>query len=289
ARRAHVNPGYLSQIEHGTRTPSATVLRALSDVLGVDLRLPVAVAVEPVHVDLNPDAPRLLAGVLAGQRRLEDSIGARPLVTTVDTQAQLVGGLAAEARGPLRTEVLDVASQWAQFAGWLHTATGDYAGAHRWFDRAMALATETGDRDMIATALSFKGHIAHLTGKPGAVVGLSRAAAREGDYIGQRAYDAFQEAKGHAMLGDRRAAANLLATAVDLAEQSDAYTGLVPPWQYYRSPGFWLLESADVHRLLGQTLRAGDLIAQGLATLPEDQRDSEWAQSYRRDLDAATR
>jgi hypothetical protein len=36
----------------------------------------------------------------------------------------LVQSLAEEARGPIRPRVVDVAGQWAQFAGWLCAATG---------------------------------------------------------------------------------------------------------------------------------------------------------------------
>jgi len=281
ARRSYLNPGYLSQIEHDARLPSPKVLAALGEVLGVKLELPVPVTVKPSRINLTPEAPGILADILAGQRRLEDVIGARPVRASADAHATLAAGLVTDASGALRARVLDVAAQWAQFAGWLHTATGDYPKAHRWLDRAMEWAMETGDRDMVATGLSFKGHIAYLIGKPGAVVGLSRAAAREGSYVGQRAYDAFQEAKGHAMLGDRRAAADSAAAGVDLAAETGEYTGVTPPWQYYRTPGFFALERSLVHRLLGDDAAADDLLGEGLAALPEDQRGAEWATAYR--------
>lgn len=152
ARRILMNPGYLSQIEHGLRVPSPGMLADLGGVLGVDL---VAVAAEPAPVRLNTDALAGLGATLGTQRRLEDTIGAAPLV----------------------------APTVAQFTGWLHTAVQRYGEAERWFSRSLEWAMEAGDYDLVATVLSFKGHVAWLRGQPGPTLGLSQAARRRRQHL----------------------------------------------------------------------------------------------------------
>ncbi len=281
ARRAHVNAGYLSQIENGNRIPSAAVLRALGDVLVADLRLPVPVSVDPVRAD--PAALGLLAGVLVGQRRLEDAIGARPIRTAVDAQARAVSAMVALARGPLRPAVLDVAAQWAQFAGWLHTATGDYEGAHRWFDRAADWALENADANMLSTVLGMRGYVAWKRGDLPLMLALARAAGRDtGATPGQRALAAQQEARAHALLGDADATDRLLDTALVHAERIEPDNE--PPWAYFFGTDFLHLQRGRAYRYLGRRERAAETLTAGLAGLPDDIRDAEWVQSYRHDL-----
>ncbi|WP_433228195.1 hypothetical protein [Actinomadura formosensis] len=72
-------------------------------------------AARPSRVDLA--TVESLARVLAGQRRLEDSIGSAAVVPAVRAQLRAIEGMVADARGAVRRDLLDVAAQWAQFAG----------------------------------------------------------------------------------------------------------------------------------------------------------------------------
>ena len=117
-----------------------------------------AVARNPRRLDVaTVDA---LVATLAHQRRLEDTVGAGLLVEPTRGQLTIVERLVPEAPDHLHRRMIDVAAQWAQFAGWLHAASGDASQATRWYTRAMEWATEIGDADMMATALSMRGHLA---------------------------------------------------------------------------------------------------------------------------------
>ena len=116
--------------------------------------------------------------VLANTRRLEDAIGAAPVLAPVRGHLAYIETLANEARGDLRCEVVDQASQWAQYIGWLCTSGESYDEAGSWFSRSLEWAIEAEDDDLIATVWSFKGHLAWLTGKVIPTIGLYFARSR---------------------------------------------------------------------------------------------------------------
>ncbi len=310
---ANYSGTYVYEFETGRKTPSPENAARLDEVLctgGVLSRLVTTPAsTEPLTLD---DAERLayvarhparvdaaavdaLAVVLAGERHREDVIGSAPLIEPVTRQLAALTELVREARGAVRPAVVDEATQWAQYAGWLNTAVHRPTVAEAWLDRALAWAMEAGNVDMVSTVLSFKGHLAWTLGEVGPMVGLTQAARRyPGVYVGQLAYDALQEARGHAVAGDVAAVETNLATALDLAAQSAEYTGPVPPWHYYRVPAFFLLERGRVFRYLGavdgddgHNARAVDELRAGLDALPADMRGAEWAASYLLDLAVA--
>jgi hypothetical protein len=112
---------------------------------------------------------------------------------------------------------VDVAGQWAQFAGWLHANTDAPDAARAWLDRAAEWAAEAGNPSLTANILGFKGHLAWQAREVGPLVGLSQAAQRvPGAHPGEWAFNAYQEARGHAMGGDRDAADRKLDEATDL-------------------------------------------------------------------------
>jgi hypothetical protein len=79
---------------------------------------------------------------------------------------------------PLRGEVLGIAAQYAQFAGWLNADAMRLTVANAWHDRALGWSAESGGADMTASTLNLKAHAAFLGGKVGPVIGLSQAVQR---------------------------------------------------------------------------------------------------------------
>ncbi|MQA84090.1 MAG: helix-turn-helix domain-containing protein [Streptosporangiales bacterium] len=319
ARKVPCDPGHVSKLRSGREKPSHELARLLDDILdargelaalvparpkrenGADAGLAV---VQPNGGSITPDdeerlaqaarAPsRLdlravdsLAAILAEQRRLEDRVGSAPLVAPVRAQLATLEAVVIQARGPVRPRVLDVAAQWAEFAGWLNTNTERAGEARAWYDRAAEWAAETGDTTMAATVLSFRGHLAYLLGQIGPMVGLSQAAQRDpAVWVGQRAYDAHQEGRGLAVMGETEAAVRKLDQAAELAEVAALDGGDPPPWIYYYTPPFFLLERGWAYRYLGRDdPRYNDeairLLTAGLGGLDEDARRSEWAIEY---------
>lgn len=303
---------YIHEFETGRKRPSPENAARLDDALcsgGALSRLvTVPAATEPLTLD---DAERLayitehparvdqaavdaLGVVLADERRREDVMGAAPLVEPVTRQLAGIVELVRDARGAVRPAVVDQAAQWAQFAGWLNTALRRPATAEEWLNQALAWALEAGNVDMVSTVLSFKGHLAWTLGHVGPMVGLTQAARRHsGVYVGQLAYDALQEARGHAVAGEVADVETNVAESRDLAAQSAEYRGPVPPWHYYRVPAFFRLERGRVFRYLGaaaadgHNMRAVDELRTGLEALPADMRGAEWTASYLLDLAVA--
>ncbi|MBX6388162.1 MAG: helix-turn-helix transcriptional regulator [Frankia sp.] len=227
-----------------------------------------------------------LSVILAAQREIEDKVGSAPLLPPVTAQLAALMPLVFEARGPARGAMVDVAAQWAQFAGWLHANTGKIGQSRVWLDRAAEWAAEAGNASLSANILSYKGHLAWESRAVGPLIGLSQAAQRVPDvYPGQRAYDAGQEARGYAMAGDAAAADRKLLEADRLWEEaSDSQDG-PPPWSYYFSPAFARLQHGLVHRFLGRhdprrARRAAAELTAGMRGLPRDQRRAEWAAEY---------
>ncbi len=312
ARRVPCNAGHISQLRHGQKRASPQTAKRLDEVLdaggalvalaarsssrragscvagtrelnGVfasddDERLVLA-AREPKRLDRGVVAS--LAAVLGAQRRMEDQVGSAVMLKPVTAQLAVVSNLAGEARAPLRGEVLGVAGQYAQFAGWLSANAGRLADAGKWYDRALEWAEESGDANMTATALNMKGHAAWLAGKVGPMIGLSQA-AQNGKAIsaGVRALAVQQEARGHALAGEGDEADRRLDEAATLTEYVAAHQEDEPPWVYFFSPGYLALQRGLAYVFLGRYARAIELLSAGLADMSTQVRQSEWVGGY---------
>ena len=304
ARQVPCDRALISRYLSGRQQPSRRIAGRIDEVLGAGREL-AALALVPAVLGsgLNPDIrerlawtrehPRLidqavvqsLAGVLEAQRHAEDTLGSAAILKPVMAQLAVVGDLVTEARGPARPALVDVAGQWAQFAGWLHASTRNDAGAIRLNDRALEWATEAGDVNLISEVVSMKGRVAWMAGYPGPVIGLSQAAQRDPRaFPGQHAISAAQEARGHAMAGDADAAERKLADAMAKAHAADERPEESPPWLYYHSPAFFELQQGIVLSYFAEVLRYRDLalsaLESGYAGLPADERQSEWGAGY---------
>jgi tetratricopeptide (TPR) repeat protein len=224
-----------------------------------------------------------LSTVLAAQRRAEDVIGSAAIIEPVRAQLTVIKDLVTDARGEMRTGILDIGSQWSQFAGWLSANTGQLDEANRFYRLALEWATEAGKPDMMATALSMQGHTAWLRGKAGPVIGLSEAAQRDKRASpGVRALAVQQEARGIALTGaakiddiDRK-----LDEAEKLAARAAENPDDEPPWIYFFSPDYLIMQRGLAYRLLGHYEAANKLLTEGLASIPAEMRGSDWVASH---------
>ena len=231
----------------------------------------------------DPGVVDALSTVLSGQRHAEDVIGSTSLIVPVKAQLAVVGDLVTEARGDMRANVLDIGSQWAQFAGWLHANHRQFGEANRLYGLALEWASEADRPDMIATALSMQGHVAWLAAKAGPMIGLSRAAQRDKRASpGVRALAIQQEARGIAL--SREAGIADIDRKFDHAEELVARAAEKPenepPWIYFFSSDYLILQRGLVYRLLGEYDKANELLTAGLSAIPEDMRQSDWVASH---------
>lgn len=303
----------VSRWERGRRKPIAW-LSALAVALEVELQelegavsRPVASPLlDPAHqVDPAHQAAALtdrrnidallaadLSHLLAANRRLEDRVGSAAVKEAVTAQTILTTHLATEARGPARVPIVRVAAGWEQFTGWLHASTGDHPKAIAHYRAALELAEEVADRDMVATALSMRGHVAWMAGHIGPMIGLSQAAQRDGQQLSPTtlALNVQQEARGHGIEGNLY----LMETGLDRAAHLIATANGHPDAQYFYSPAFLEMQRGMAYRFaatsadqrgdetIAATLfgRAITALEAGMAEFDPETLTSEWATWY---------
>ncbi|MBN1171614.1 MAG: helix-turn-helix domain-containing protein [Micromonosporaceae bacterium] len=294
ANRIHYSHAYVWDIETGRKAPTPDLARRLDDALDTDGAL---TQLLPTPTDHGVDVDRLayiaksprsvdqptidaLNTVLAGQRRLEDVAGATMVRDTVMTQLLTIEQLVVDARESLRHPVITLASQWAQFAGWLSATTGHHQQGRSWYLRAMEWATEIGDADMIATALSMRGHLAWTLGEIKPMLALSRSAQWPPAKRAVTANAVQQEARAYAILGDATACDDALDRAEDLATAAVDDPSQIPPWMYFYDPTLFVLQRGLAYLCLGRHDQAAQLLNRGLAKLPPETRYSDWIGWY---------
>ncbi|WP_433339104.1 helix-turn-helix domain-containing protein [Spirillospora sp. CA-294931] len=264
ARRLNYDHAYLSRVLSGKQVPSPHLVAALEELCGVPL-------IEPT--------PESMAESLASLRRAEDVQGAERVRAPVLSQARLVVKLAEDAHGPGRKAMVDLAGQWANFAGWIELENRRRGQARKWFDRASEYAAEADDPSLASHVLSFKGYMAGRLGNVWASEGLTGAAWRiKGVHPAQDTYNNFQYARVLALMGDVMRAGRLLDQAVggiDLATLDEPL-----PYAYWYSRPFFVMNAGLTHATLGHVSMATDLISDGLADMPEDQQKAEWIDEF---------
>ncbi|MEU5962522.1 helix-turn-helix transcriptional regulator [Micromonospora parva] len=282
----------IHQLEAGQTKPTVDGAARLDDALEAQGALARLVVDTPdggarlAHVTGRPRrvdraAAEALADLLAGYRRLEDAIGSGPIMGTVHAHLDTVTGLLRDAPHDVRPCLVDVAGQWAQFAGWLSIVQGAERAATLWNARALRWATEAGNTDLIATVLSFQGHQAELQHDLPAMIELSRESRRdEMVNTALRAYCAGQEARGLAMAGAHRSEVLArLSEASDLSARSAEEP--LSPWGYWYTPSFFAVQQGSVWRYLGAADnrandRALELLTAGVAGVSQEASGAEW-------------
>jgi transcriptional regulator with XRE-family HTH domain len=305
ARLVPCNPGHISNICNGLKRPSPQMAARLDDVLGADGALSRFVA-EPAPIpissfelqDIAPDPDlydritkavrdpaRVDAAVvdwlehtLDEHRRVEDTVGARPLLGLIRAQLITVADFT-RSGGPLIDRLVGLASQYAQFVAWMCIATQDHAAALAWYDRAHDWAQQAGDANMAATALSMKAHLAWSVGDARRCVQMAEAARWTENRVtpGIQGMAAQMAARGHALAGEANPARTLLAEARSLVGRAADHPENEPPWMYFYGDDWFQLQRGMAEAHLGNWGAAADLLTTGLAGLPDSyRRDRAW-------------
>lgn len=299
ARRAFFSKSYLHDLESGRTRPTRDAARHLDDVLQAGGTLAAMVVDGPAVTTLDDDqriayviahparldafAVRLLADVLAAQRRLDDAIPAPMMLPWTVPQWEAVSNLADQARGPHASELRGVAAEWTQFVGWLHAEARNDAEAVRVLVEAGDQADAVDSGPLAAQVENFRGYLERQRGNPRGIVRHFLAAYHTpGASVLQRIGDAVQAAHGYALLGDHAAANRLLGEASGLTTTAESESP--PPAAYWLTPTFSRMGLGLAYLALGDKVAAADNLRVGLEGLPADQRDAEWTQEYRQAL-----
>ncbi|MEV5819552.1 helix-turn-helix domain-containing protein [Micromonospora haikouensis] len=303
ARRAFYGKSYLHDLESGRTRPSLDVAHQLDELLHAGGSLAAMVTALPAvttpddderlaYVRAEPSrldgtSVRLLADVLAAQRRLDDVLPAPVTLPAVVAHWRTAQQLARHAAGKHAAELHYVAAEWTQFVGWLYAEARDDAEAVRVLTEAAAQADAVDSGPLAAQVENFRGYLERQRGNARGIVRHFIAAYHTpGATALQRVGDAVQAAHGYALLGDRAAAGRLLAEASDLTTVAESQAA--PALAYWLTPTFSRMGLGLAYLALGDVAAGADNLRAGLAGLPADQARAEWAQEYRQALAVAT-
>ena len=306
ARQVPCNPGHISNMRNGLKRPSPQMAGRLDDILDADGAFS-RFAAEPVGVPvpsldllaITPDADLFdritkavgeparvnvavvdwLERTLDEHRRVEDAVGARPLLGLIRAQLVTVAEFTRSAPGPLADRLVSLAAQYAQFVAWMCIATHDHAAALAWYDRAHDWAQQAGDASMAATALSMKAHLAWSAGDPRRCIQMAEAARWPGSRVtpGVQGMAAQMAARGHALAGEAHSARALLGEAQALVTAAAGKPEDEPAWMYFYGEDWFRLQRGMAEAHLGNWSVAADLLSDGLAALPASyRRDRAW-------------
>ncbi|BCJ62909.1 helix-turn-helix domain-containing protein [Micromonospora endophytica] len=303
ARLAFVGKSYVHDLETGCARPSRELAAHLDDTLAAGGTLAAMVVDAPAVTTPDDDdrlayvlaeptrldgaAVRVLADVLAAQRRLDDVLPASVTLPAMVAQWTTAQQLAERAGGPYALGLRQVAAEWTQFIGWLHAEARNDGAAVRVLVEAADQADAVDSGPLAAQVENFRGYLERQRGNPRGIVRHFLAAYHTpGATALQRVGDAVQAAHGYALLGDRDAAVWLLGEASDLTEAAE--NEQAPVLAYWLTPTFSRMGLGLAYLALGDTVSGVDNLRAGLAGLPPDQRDAEWTHEYRHALSAAT-
>jgi transcriptional regulator with XRE-family HTH domain len=169
--------------------------------------------------DVDPALPGHWGRLLAIIGTYDAAHGPQDVLGTVRRELRLIGSYREIATGDLRTKLMRVEARWALHAGWLCEDTGDPRGRATLLERALRLAREADNPDLMAWA---RARQAQWTDVCNAVriaeTGLRTP--RAGAHT--RALCAVRAAYAHARLGNRDATERLLSDAHELAAKDSA-------------------------------------------------------------------
>ncbi|OIK24278.1 hypothetical protein [Streptomyces malaysiense] len=182
------------------------------------------------------------------------------------------GLLAGSYRESTGRELFAAVARLTELAGYMAVDTGQPGLAQRYYIQSLRLAQAAGDRGyggyVLAASMS---HLAAQLGNPREIAQLARA-AQEGarGHATPRAEAMFHaaEARGHALLGDARAAGAATARAVSAMERCDDGSGDDPVWIRHFDGAYLADELAHCHRDLGQPEQSARYAEQSLAGHP---------------------
>ncbi|MET7780390.1 DNA-binding protein [Streptomyces mirabilis] len=198
----------------------------------------------------------------------DNMLGPGQAIKAVREHIEAIKGLRREAAGSDRHELLELQTQYAEFASWLYQDLGDLNSARFWLDRAADWSHSVGDGDLTSYVMARKAQLAGETRDLVEVVDLAEAAqhlARPRSRLAAvaRTYESY----GHALRGDSTESERAID---DVHNALDRVAEDSSPW------GVWLnAQYVEVHRAqgleaLGKHDQAADIFMSAIRALPED-------------------
>ncbi|WP_369055620.1 hypothetical protein [Kineococcus terrestris] len=195
--------------------------------------------------------------------------GSQYLLSVVSAQTEQAQTWAAGARGVLREDLLRIGNRFAEFCGWLHQDQADYMGAETWTRRALDMAQELADTELVAYALMRRSNIATEAGRADDGPHLAEAALRHSRSLApeMRALALRQKAAAHALRQEGRECTE----AVGLGMEAAAATTGSFTLGSYCTVAYMGMEGGQAVAQLGRPEPAVRLLADAAAAWPAGQ------------------
>ncbi|MEU9108909.1 helix-turn-helix transcriptional regulator [Streptomyces xanthophaeus] len=172
-----------------------------------------------------------------------------------------------DAKGTDRHALMELQTQYAEFASWLYQDLGDFDSAQFWLDRAFQWSHTVGDGDLTSYVMARKAQLAGEMRDLVDVVDLAEAAQRMARPRSRLAAVArTYESYGHALRGESTDSERAID---DVRNALDRVSGDTTPW------GVWLNEQyVEVHRAqgleaLGKHAEAAAVFTSAIKALPD--------------------
>ncbi|MFG2352019.1 helix-turn-helix domain-containing protein [Streptomyces phaeochromogenes] len=197
----------------------------------------------------------------------DNLLGPGQAIKAVRDHIGVIKELRREAKGADRHNLMELQTQYAEFASWLYQDLGDFNSARFWLDRAFDWSHTVGDGELTSYVMARKAQLAGETRDLVDVVDLAEAAQRLARPRSRLAAVArTYESYGHALRGDSGESQRAID---DVHGALDQVSGDPSPW------GVWLnSQYVEVHRaqgleVLGRHDQAADIFMAAIQALPE--------------------
>jgi tetratricopeptide (TPR) repeat protein len=158
----------------------------------------------------------------------DNVLGPRHALATVREYIERIKELRHEARGADRQALLELQTQYAEFASWLYQDLGDFDRAEFWLDRAFQWSHTVGDSDLTSYVMARKAQLAGERRELVDVVDLAEAAQRLARPRSRLAAVArTYESYGHALRGE---SADSERAIEDVRNSLDRVSSDATPW-----------------------------------------------------------
>jgi transcriptional regulator with XRE-family HTH domain len=226
---------------------------------------------------ISSEVSAYFSAQLQAHWQADRTFGPHLLIDTVVPQCKTLLGTVDVTRGSLHRELLELATAFTGFVGWLYQDAGDLQNCSRWLAETLELAHRAGDPQLVAYALTCKAMLRVDAGDGTGAVDLAEAALADPAALAPKArvMALQQAAHGRALMGDRADVDRLLNEMGELLEAVDADTH---PWggdRLRRSPIHTVnAQRATCYGLLGLAPAAAEVWDQASRQAPpEDRRD----------------
>ncbi|MFG2440849.1 helix-turn-helix domain-containing protein [Streptomyces sp. NPDC048508] len=197
----------------------------------------------------------------------DNLLGPGHAIKTVRENIEHIKTLRRDTQGVDRQALMELQTEYAEFASWLYQDLGDVERAEFWLDRAFQWSHTVGDSDLTSYVMARKAQLAGEKRDLADVVDLAEAAQRIARPRSRLAAVArTYESYGHALRGEFSHSERAID---DVRNALDRVSSDETPW------GVWLNEQyLDVHHaqgleVLGKHAQAAQIFTNAIKTLPE--------------------